>query len=136
MNYLILLLLASISFTAQAGNLSEDEVLTVDEPIPGSVHLEFADTDDLVPKFSDFEIISSLYMSSESGERWAILTIRNRSASQRLFDNEHIVALFANGEKRYPTNTDHTFYGKEQITMTINFGKSKFPIIRVDVRNR
>jgi hypothetical protein len=59
----------------------------------------------------------------------------DQSSSQRLLDKQYIVALFADGEKRHPLNIEHTFYSKEQITMTISFGKSKYPILRAEVRN-
>ncbi|MBV2092912.1 MAG: hypothetical protein KUF72_18685 [Candidatus Thiodiazotropha sp. (ex Ctena orbiculata)] len=129
------LLLLMLSLAVQSEEIPENEVLTFDDPIPGSLYLEFADADDLLPKIGDFKIISSLFMSNQLGERWATLTILNQSSSQRLLDRHYIVALFADGEKRNPIDIEHTFYGKEQITLTINFGKSKFPILRTEVRN-
>ncbi|MCG8017177.1 MAG: hypothetical protein JAY97_13275 [Candidatus Thiodiazotropha sp. 'RUGA'] len=129
------LLLLMFALTIQAEEIPENEVLTLDDPIPGSLYLEFTDADDLLPKIGDFKIISSLFMSNQLGERWATLTILNQSSSQRLLDRHYIVALFADGEKRHPINIEHTFYGKEKITLTINFGKSKFPILRSEVRN-
>ncbi|MEW8262424.1 MAG: hypothetical protein AB2736_08700 [Candidatus Thiodiazotropha taylori] len=129
------LLLLVLAFAIQAEEIPENEVLTFDDPIPGSLYLEFPDADDLLPKKGDFKVISSLFMSNQLGERWATLTILNQSSSQRLLDRHYIVALFADGEKRHPIDIEHTFYGKEQITLTINFGKSKFPILRTEVRN-
>ncbi len=131
--YSLTLLLFSLG--ALAAEIPKDEVLTFDDPIPGSLYIEFTDADELLPKIGDFKIISSLFMSNQLGERWATLTVLNQSSSQRLLDRKHIVALFADGEKRHPIEIEHTFYGKEQITLTINFGKSKFPILRTDVRN-
>jgi hypothetical protein len=64
-----------------------------------------------------------------------ILSIKNLSTSQRLLDSEHIVAQFADGERRNPENIKRRFFGSEEVTMTINFGVSKFPILRVDMRN-
>ncbi|MET0081321.1 MAG: hypothetical protein ABW119_22945 [Candidatus Thiodiazotropha lotti] len=129
------LILLMLSLGAQAEEIPENEVLTLDDPIPGSLHLDFTDADDLLPKIGDFKIISSLFMSNQLGERWATLTILNQSSSQRLLDQKYIVALFADGEKRHPIDIEHTFFGKEQITLTISFGKSKFPILRTEVRN-
>ncbi|MCG7988780.1 MAG: hypothetical protein JAZ20_04305 [Candidatus Thiodiazotropha weberae] len=129
------LFLLILSLGIHAEEIPENEVLTLDDPIPGSLYLEFTDADDLLPKIGDFKIISSLFMSNQLGERWATLTILNQSSSQRLLDRQYIVALFADGEKRHPINIEHTFYGKEQITLTINFGKSKFPVLRTEVRN-
>ncbi|MES9831558.1 MAG: hypothetical protein ABW139_04885 [Candidatus Thiodiazotropha sp. DIVDIV] len=136
MTIFTLLLLLSVAFTLHAEEIPENEVLTIDEPILGSMDIEFDNADDLLPKTGDFLISSNLLMSNQLGERWAVLTIQNRSSSQRLLDREHIVALFANGEKRYPQYAEYTFYGKEQKTMTISFGESKFPIVKVEMRNR
>jgi hypothetical protein len=135
MAILLSLFLLTLSLTAYADEIPENEVLTIDDPIPGSLYIEFTDADDLQPKIGDFKIMSSLFMSNQLGERWATLTILNQSSSQRLFDRKYIVALFADGERRHPIDVEHTFYGKEQITMTINFGKSKYPILRIEVRN-
>ncbi|MEJ2619180.1 MAG: hypothetical protein P8163_02715 [Candidatus Thiodiazotropha sp.] len=135
MPIVISIVLLLLSLSAYAGDIPENEVLTIDDPIPGSLYLEFSDADDLQPKIGDFKILSSLFMSNQLGERWATLTIQNQSSSQRLLDRQYIVALFANGEKRHPLHIEHTFYGKEQITMTISFGKSKYPILRTEVRN-
>ncbi|MBW9259768.1 MAG: hypothetical protein K1566_06660 [Candidatus Thiodiazotropha sp. (ex. Lucinisca nassula)] len=135
MSAIFSLLLLMFSLAIQAEEVPENEVLTFDDPVPGSLYLEFTDADDLLPKIGDFKIISSLFMSNQLGERWATLTILNQSSSQRLLDRHYIVALFADGEKRHPIDIEHTFYGKEQITLTINFGKSKFPILRTEVRN-
>ncbi|MCG7913912.1 MAG: hypothetical protein JAY71_08580 [Candidatus Thiodiazotropha weberae] len=135
MPLLISLLLLMLSLGTQAEEIPENEVLTLDDPIPGSLYLEFTDADDLLPKIGDFKIISSLFMSNQLGERWATMTILNQSSSQRLLDRKYIVALFADGEKRHPVDIEHTFYRKEQITLIINFGKSKFPILRTEVRN-
>ncbi len=118
-----------------AENYSQDEVLTIDEPIPETVNLEFSDANDLAPKMGEFKVLSLILMSNLSGERWATVTIKNLSSHQRLLDKEHITGMFANGEKRNPIEAEHKFSGHEETTMTINFGKSKFPVLRVSVRN-
>ena len=118
-----------------AESYSHDEALTVDEPISETVNLKFTDENMLMPKVSEFEVLSSILMSNISGMRWATVTIKNTSPHQRLLDNKHIIAIFADGEKRNPTQVNYIFSGQEEITMAINFGKSKFPILRVEVRN-
>ena len=118
-----------------ADGYSQGEALQIDESIPESVNLEFSDASDLEPKISEFEVLSSILMSNNAGERWATVTIKNLSSHRRLLDREHIIAIFANGEKRNPIQAKHKFSGKEEISMIINFGQSKFPILRVSVRN-
>ncbi len=119
----------------QAGGIPEQEVLTFDQPIPDTLDLRFSDGDELLPKRGDFRIESCLLMSNPSGARWAVVTLHNLSSSQRLLDEEHLVALFADGTRRNPINTGYTFRGGEQNTLTMSFGESPYPILRVEVRN-
>jgi hypothetical protein len=119
----------------QAGGIPEQEVLTFDQPIPEALDLRFSDADELLPKRGDFRIESYLLMSNPSGARWAVVTLHNQSSSQRLLDEEHLVALFADGTRRNPINTGYTFRGGERNTLTISFGESPYPILRVEVRN-
>lgn len=121
--------------SAYADSYSHDEILTIDETIPEAVNLEFSDTNDLAPKIGEFKVLSSILMSNLTGERWATITIKNLSSHQRILDKEHIIAIFANGEKRNPLQAVHKFSSEEEITLILNFGESKFPILRVSVRN-
>lgn len=114
---------------------SSDGILTIDESTPKILDLKFPNKNNVEPKISEFQLTSSILMSSRAGERWATLTIKNNSSHQRLLDKEHIVAIFANGETRNPTQAKHLFTGNEEITIIINFGESKFPVLRVNVRN-
>ncbi|MDH5183038.1 MAG: hypothetical protein OEX12_04035 [Gammaproteobacteria bacterium] len=122
-------------FSALADDYTQNEILTIDEPISELVNLEFSNGDDLVPKLGEFKVMSAILMSNLSGERWATVTIKNTAAHQRLLDREHIMAIFANGERRQPIQAEHKFSGNEEVTLIIGFGKSKFPILRVSVRN-
>ncbi|MET0067705.1 MAG: hypothetical protein ABW076_15280 [Candidatus Thiodiazotropha sp.] len=133
-NGLWAVLLNSVMGGLQAGGIPEQAVFTFDPPIADSVALNFSDSDDLLPKRGDFRIESCLLMSNPSGERWAVLTLVNQSTSQRLLDEEHIVALFADGTRRHPLNAGHTFRGGERNTLTLNFGDNPFPVVRVEVR--
>lgn len=133
----IILLFLPITFQANsyAENYSQNEILTIDESTPETINLEFSNTNKLEPKIGEFKILSSILMSNLSGERWVTVTIKNISSHQRLLDKEHIIAIFANGERRNPIKTEHKFSGQEETTIIISFGKSKFPILRVKVRN-
>ena len=130
----LLMLLMSIS-CVNADDGIVGRALTIDQPISEGMRLQFENDDELTPKSSEFKILSSLLLSNEIGERWATITLENMSAQQRLLDNEHIVAVFADGDKRYPLNADQKFSGHEVITLILNFGVSKFPILKVYNRN-
>lgn len=131
--WLCFLLLPSLAVSAET--YTRDEILTIDEPVSESLNLEFSDADELVAKMGEFKVLSTILMSNLSGERWATVTIKNVSSHQRLLDREHIIAIFADGEKRYPVQAEHKFSGNEEVTMIISFGKSKFPILGLSVRN-
>ena len=132
---LSLAILLALQTNSYGEGYSSNETLTIDEPTPKIINLKFPNKNNIEPKISEFQLISSILMSSRTGERWATLTIKNNSSHQRLLDKEHIVAIFANGETRNPVQVKHQFTGNEEITIIINFGESKFPILRVSVRN-
>lgn len=132
---LVFLSLFVIHFSTFAANKPENYTLTIDESIADTVHLNFSDDKVLLPEMGEFKIMSSILMSNPSGERWATITLKNLSSYQRLLDKEHIVAIFANGERRYAIHAKQKFDGKEETTLVINFGESKFPILRLIVRN-
>lgn len=133
----LIMLLALLAFhsNSNAEIYSQDEILTIDKSLPGSINLEFSNASNLEPKIGEFKVLSSILMSNTTGERWATVTMKNQSSNQRLLDREHIIAIFANGEKRNPIQAKYKFSGAEEITIIINFGKSKFPILRVSIRN-
>jgi len=132
-----IMLLAILAFQSNtnAETYSQGETLTIDKPVAESINLEFSNASDLEPKIGKFEVLSSVLMSNTNGERWATVTLKNQSSHQRLLDREHIIAIFANGEKRNPIQAKHKISGDEETTIIINFGESKFPILRVSIRN-
>ena len=71
-------------------------------------------------------------MSNNNGERWAIVTVENRSTGRRFFRNENIVATFANGKQSKAIGLDESIEGGERLTKAIFFGFHKFPIVRVE----
>ena len=132
---LSLVILLVLQTNSYGGDYTSNEILTIDEPTPKIINLMFPDENNIEPKISEFQLTSSILMSSRTGERWATVTIKNNSSHQRLLDKEHIVATFANGETRNPTQAKLQLTGNEEITIIINFGESKFPILRLSVRN-
>ncbi len=133
---IMLLALLAFQSNTNAECYSQGVILTIDKSIPESINLEFSNASDLEPKIGEFKVLSSILMSNTTGERWATVTIKNQSSHQRLLDREHIIAIFANGEKRNPIQAKHKISGDEEITIIINFGESKFPILRVSIRNQ
>ena len=111
-------------------------MLLVDRSIPGTDQLRFLDEEELRPEPGDFEILSSILMSSVSGERWATITFKNTSPSQRIFTQDHILATFANGSKARPLHIKQVFEGHQVISLTLNFNVHKFPIVWLNTRSQ
>ena len=90
------------------------------------------DNDDrLDPKSNDFELHDYAVMSSELGERFALLMIKNTSSGQRILNQEHIVAIFGNCERKLPNTFEQKFSSGESLTVTVNFGLNRFPIVKL-----
>ncbi len=106
-------------------------VLTFDQSPTVSGAIDFDQDDPLYPTRNDFEIVQFAAMSNELGERWALMTIKNTSAGQRFLKNKNLVATFADGSQSYAAGLDEMLKGKQQLTKTIFFGYSKFPILSV-----
>jgi hypothetical protein len=75
-------------------------------------------------------------LSSDTGERWATLTLRNTSDGSRQLASDPIMALFANG-KRYnkPSHVKRNFKAGQTLTFSLNFGSNNFPLLEIYARN-
>lgn len=122
----LLPLLAIFSFSSQA---TGTEALTVDRSLSNQLHLSFPNDRDIKPKESDFKIINYVLMSNELGERWSVITLTNTSSGNRMLEQHHLMALFADGKRRSPLAYKLPFEGNESQSITVSFGESKFPIL-------
>lgn len=118
-----------LAFTS---NANEVEVLTVDRVVSTNIELSFPNDKNLKAKSSDFELVNYVIMSNEIGERWAVLTLTNTSSGNRMLKHDHIMALFADGERKNPLPLKLNFEGKETQSITVSFGENKFPILSVN----
>lgn len=116
-------------------NAKEQEHLTVDRSIPSNLNLSFPNEDKINPKESDFEIVNYVLMSSEEGARWSVLTIKNTASGSRTLEEQHLMALFANGVRRSPLELALNFKGNETQSITVSFGSHKFPILTIYSNN-
>ncbi len=128
MHKFILLALLLISFNGQS---SEDEALTIDKVVSSNFELAFPNDKNIKPQDSEFALINYVVMSNLIGERWAVLTLKNTSAGNRMLEQQHIMALFADGSRSYPAEIKLNFEGKETQSITVSFGENKFPILSV-----
>ncbi|WNC68635.1 hypothetical protein RI845_00460 [Thalassotalea nanhaiensis] len=120
------------SFSIQA---DESEVLNVERSVSASIELSFPNENNIEPEESDFEIVNYVLMGNEIGERFAVITLQNTSSGNRVLENKHLMALFADGNRRNPSDIKLNFEGNEMQSITASFGESKFPILSVYSNN-
>ncbi len=123
-------LLLSIT-TANATELEENEVLVVERVISNNFELAFPNVRNIKPQASDFELINYIMMTNKLGERWAVLTLQNSSSGGRTLEEKHLMALFADGERRSPLPFKLRFDSKEVQSVTVSFDENKFPILSI-----
>lgn len=124
----IVWLLLAIPFVTQA---NKDDVLSIDRVVPQNFDLAFPNEFNNQPDLSDFKINSFALMSNEAGERWAVVTLTNLASGKRSLTQKHIMAIVANGERIAPLEFLQSFNADETLSLTINFGESKFPLLSV-----
>lgn len=107
------------------------EVLTVDRAINKNIELSFSNDKHRQAKKSDFNLVNYVLMSSETGQRWAVVTLTNSSSGNRIFESEHLLALFADGSRITPQAHKVNFAGHETQSITLSFGEHKFPILTI-----
>lgn len=111
----------------------EKEVLTVDRIISHNIELAFDNDKNEKPKLSEFELVNYILMSNDLGERWAVVTVKNQASGNRILENDHLMALFANGERSKPAHLKLNFFANETKSLTISFGENKFPLLSISV---
>ncbi len=126
------LLIFLVTFSVAA---AERENLSIDRSPWGDKHWYFPNEMDKYPKKSDFSIINYVPMSNDIGERWAVITVKNTSAGTRILTQDHLLGLFANGERIAPKGFRKSVGGKEYLSIAVGFGKNKFPILDIYSKN-
>lgn len=133
---LLSICLALLAMPAAAERpLLPPELLMVDKQAMAPDELAFPNDDKISPSVSDFELVSFVLMSGDNGERWAALTLKNTSSGTRFLQSTHLLALFANGERKAPLKVKQRFRGNETLSLNVPFGIHKFPILSVYTAN-
>ena len=112
----VFLMLIIMSWATQA---EDKKVLTVDRVISNNINLSFPNDNNIKPKVSDFKIVNYVLMSNESGERWSVITLTNLSSGHRNLEHQHLMALFADGNRKSPLAYKLNFKGKETQSITV-----------------
>ncbi len=127
-------MLALLSFVS-ASQAEDTEVLNIDRSVTNTIILSFPNDNNVKPKAGDFEIVNYVLMSNDIGERWGVITLTNLSSGNRELDQDHLMALFADGSRNKPLEYKLNFKGKETQSITVSFGVFKFPILSIYTSN-
>jgi hypothetical protein len=124
-----------VSFAGEK-DVNKDNLLLFDEntPVFDKFSFDIDELERLKPKKNDFELLHFAPMSNKIGERWILITVRNKATGRRILKSEHIVATFVNGKQAYPVVIEKSVDGGEDFSDTIFFGVSKFPIVMLEIQ--
>ncbi|MDN3682590.1 hypothetical protein QWZ04_19980 [Vibrio tapetis subsp. quintayensis] len=125
--YLFVILLC----TAFPASSEENETLTIDQVVVESVDLAFSNESNTQPELSEFGIQNYVLMSNDLGERWAVVTVKNKASGRRTLTQKHFLAVLANGDRIFPNEFSQFFNRNETMSVTISFGQNKFPILSI-----
>jgi len=120
-----------ILFACSFGAYANEDVLSVDTIVSNSFDLVFPNESNIQPEQSDFKVNNFILMSNEAGERWVVVTMSNTSSGRRSLTHKHLMAIVADGQRIAPIEFIQSFKANETLTLTINFGMSKFPLLSV-----
>ena len=121
----------ALGFTAPLLHAENSAVLRFDTPLAITDNANFDRDNPLEPDSSSFILLDASSLSSDSGERWALVSLRNDAGGQRILRDDYLVAEFANGDRRHPSNLEGSFAAGEQQRKMAFFGYHRFPILRV-----
>lgn len=128
-------LLALLSTGAQAYEPDREQVLRF-EPSPfQNVELNCQRDKDVVPRRSDLLLDHYALLASDNGERMATITVTNGAGGQRMFNQEHLVAIMADCSRIYPLSFELTLGAGQQETFQIYFGRRAQPVLQIISNN-
>jgi hypothetical protein len=129
------LLLALLSINVSAYEPDRDQVLRF-EPSPfQNLELNCQRDKDVVPRRSDLLLDHYALLASDNGERVATITVTNGAGGQRMFNQEHLVAIMADCSRIYPLSFELTLGAGQQETFQIYFGRRAQPVLQLISNN-
>lgn len=96
-----------------------------------SVELNCEQDKHITPKRGDLILENYALMAANNGERVALITIRNGASGQRIFNQEHIVAVLGDCSRILPQAFELRLSGREQRSLQIYFGQQQQPILQL-----
>ncbi|OGO81881.1 MAG: hypothetical protein A2203_06245, partial [Chromatiales bacterium RIFOXYA1_FULL_46_5] len=89
----------------------------------------------IVPRRSDLLLDNYALLAADNGERVAIITVTNGAGGQRMFNQEHIVAIMADCSRIFPLSFELSLAAGQQETLQIYFGRRVQPVLQLISNN-
>ena len=124
---LLFLLLQSVAVMASEDALNFDRKGLMVESL-------FENDERITPDRSEFEVLEFAPMSSRSGERWALVTVKNHATGARRITANHLLGLFASGQRSKPDSLNINIEGGGLLSFSVSFGYQRFPLVKIYAR--
>jgi hypothetical protein len=112
------------------------KALSIDKVMTSSFELSFPNEYNVQPDSSDFNVLNYILMSNEEGERWVVISIRNKASGTRSLNHKHLLSLLASGERVHPQEFKQSFGANETLSLTLRLAESIFPVLEVYSREK
>ena len=125
------LLFAVGSMSAVAYEPDPEQVLRF-EPSPlQNVQLSCERDKNIVPKRSELQLDNYALLAADNGERVAIVTLTNSAGGQRIYNQDHIVAVMADCTRIFPQEFEIRLAPRQQTTLQLHFGRTLQPVLQL-----
>lgn len=125
------LMFALLSTAAHAYEPDRDEVLRFEHSPFKDVQLNCERDKNVVPKRSELQLDNYALLAADNGERVAIVTLTNSAGGQRIFNQDHIVAVMADCARIFPQEFEIRLAPRQQTTLQIHFGRTLQPVLQL-----
>ena len=115
--------------------LDPGQALTFDRYVIDPAELFFEEDSKIRPDKSFINLRNFRPMSNIHGERYAMVTVQNQLNSKQNLDPEEFVGVFADGTHRHPKDFEISINPARTRTFTLDFGKSRFPLVKIVINN-
>ena len=85
----------------------------------------------ITPKRSALILENYALMAANNGERVALVTLRNGASGQRIYNQEHIVAVLGDCSRVLPHAFELRLDAREQRSLQIYFGVQQQPVLQL-----
>ena len=85
----------------------------------------------IVPKRSELQLDNYALLAADNGERVAIVTLTNTAGGQRIFNQDHIVAVMADCARLFPQAFEVRLAPRQQMSLQIHFGRTLQPVLQL-----